>query len=37
MTPQTFQKLQKDLFEMHASMRGTSQHHNSTHGNEVPE
>ena len=25
-------KSQKDLFEMHASMRGTSQHHNSTHG-----
>ena len=26
-------KSQKEfLFEMHASMRGTSQHHNSTHG-----
>ena len=25
-------KSQKDLFEMHTSMKGTSQHHNSNHG-----
>jgi hypothetical protein len=27
-----FKITKKFLFEMHASMRGTSQHHNSTHG-----